>query len=103
MVDKVIQGLDEGDLQKKMVISAFLLDICNCSKQLQTDLKKSFFEKFLDADLIELLVRIMVETHHDNELHEDYQVSKASLLKINVGEILASCFQILPGTFWLTL
>jgi hypothetical protein len=96
-VDKVIKGLEENDLHKKMVISGFLLEICNCSKQLQTDLKKEFFEKFLDSNLIEQLITIMVETHHGEELHDNFKVSKASLLKINAGEILSNCFQVLPG------
>ena len=93
----MIKGLEENDLHKKMVISGFLLEICNCSKPLQTDLKKEFFERFLDSNLIELLIKIMVETHLGEELHDNFKVSKASLLKINAGEILTNCFQILPG------
>ena len=110
-VDMLLKEIRESVLDKELLAVSFLLDVCNSSKPLQTDAKLGFFNKLLDAGLVELLIKLMVlreEVLQDphqvsvvpsggSEPHSLFGVPKLELLKTNAGEILINCLQILPG------
>ncbi len=92
-----MDSMHDQAVDQRLSAIGFLLDICNSSKALQTETKYGFFERLLDAKLIELLIKIMVSKDEPaEETHKDFGVPKLELLKVNAAEILINCIQILP-------
>jgi len=98
-ISQIISSLTSPEVDKKISAVEFLLEICNNSKQLQTDLKKEFFEKLFNSELIEELLNLIVKTNISNDIstHLAYKMPKTELLKTNASELFINCFQIMPS------
>lgn len=61
------------DINEIFIGCQMLLDICNNSKQLTTDLKHEFFGKLLDCGLFDILAEILEEKkfHKEKNNSED--------------------------------
>ena len=56
-VEELIGELHNPHLVTQLSTTCFLLEVCNSSKQLQTEAKCTFFSSLLDAQLLQLLTQ----------------------------------------------
>ena len=119
-LEKIIEGLNNDFIDVKLNIALFLIELLNCSKQVQGEEPKQFFTQQITENLLRLLLELL---SHKEDLHREavtledqvkrtmkavidsvaimidttYAEEKDYKLKVYVSEILAKCFPINPS------